>query len=78
MPSVSRGSPRLDLKTTIKRVLWAFSKEGKIEIENKETERQKAVAERRETLMESPPMGSTPSGVFIITVYSNTTLIPLL
>jgi hypothetical protein len=78
MPSVSRGSPRLDLKPTIKRVLWAFPKEGETEIENKETERQKAIAERGETLMESPPMGSTPFGVFIITVYSNTTLIPLL
>jgi hypothetical protein len=32
----------------------------------------------RETLSESPPMGSTALGMFIITIYSNTILIPLL
>jgi hypothetical protein len=30
-----------------------------------------------EILPESPPVGSTPSGVFIITIYNNTILILL-
>jgi hypothetical protein len=52
-----------------------------MEIKNKEIERQKAIARgvrKGETLLESPSVGSTPSGVFIITIYNNTILIPLL
>jgi hypothetical protein len=45
MPSVFAYSLRLDLKPTIKRVPWAFSRHGNMEIKNKETERQKAIVE---------------------------------
>jgi hypothetical protein len=37
------GSPCLDLKPTIKRVPWALLKDGRVEIENKEIERHKAI-----------------------------------
>jgi hypothetical protein len=58
-------------------VPWAFLRHGGVEIENKET----AIAgrvQRGEMLPKSPLVGSTPSGVFIITIHSNTILIPLL
>ena len=64
---------RLDLKTSIKKVPWRFAKGGGGETQNHETERQKAAAgedRRGETPPESPPEGSTPSGVFIINIYS--------
>jgi hypothetical protein len=63
MQSIFACSLRLDLKPTIKRVPWAFPWHGGMEIENKETLRQKAIVEgvwRGETLPESPPMDSTP------------------
>jgi hypothetical protein len=77
-------SLRLDLKLTIRSVPGAFPKDSAMEIENIETERQKAIfrgvrrgnaAEIASVRLHPPP---PPSGVFIITIYSNTILIPLL
>jgi hypothetical protein len=68
-------------KTDYKKVPWAFPRHSSTDIKNKEKERKTTIVggvRMGETLPESPLVGSTPSGMFIFTIYNNTILIPLL